>query len=399
MIQKDKIVFLGDFSFPFGSAAGSRIKNLLEAFLAIGLECYVWTLGDIVVESNELASEKLISCVINQGSAGRAKDDSRFFKSLRHWWKFNHVSVEKIKKLRIMGVSYVYLYGSLISALPIAKRLRDEGFIVVIDQNEAPESFEGQGSFLNPNYWNFRLGFYHLFKAVEGVCSITHVIRGRLRIDDERCLVVPSVEDFSIQPEDRLGCNKTIPTFLYLGRFLSRDLPGEMLRLMFALHTLGLDFKMNLVGNIDHGSDYYRKWDELCRSDPEFEAKINFCGRIDDIEVRKLLRESHFAIILRREHLAERASFPTRLVEYLKYGCCVISSAVGDIPMYFTKGSDILFYDKENPDETVKEITSLANAPSEMKAFSQRSFQNARARFDRGKHCERLLEFFRKFNN
>lgn len=88
------------------------------------------------------------------------------------------------------------------------------------------------------------------------------------------------------------------------------------------------------------------------------EKRINFVSSDNFEEVANYLAECEAGFLLRRDHIVNQVSFPTKLAEYLASGCWVISTDMNwDISDYFRKFNiGVLISPKEEPLVMAKKI-------------------------------------------
>ena len=90
-----------------------------------------------------------------------------------------------------------------------------------------------------------------------------------------------------------------------------------------------------------------------------------------------------------------RARFPWKIGEYLASGRPVITSAVGEIPRYFTDGEDALIARPDDEDDFVSKIELVAKNPALADCIGAAGRELALREFHYSSYGERLLRFAR----
>ena len=98
-------------------------------------------------------------------------------------------------------------------------------------------------------------------------------------------------------------------------------------------------------------------------------------------------------MLTRRNARTEKLSFPTRLVEYLRYGRPVLVSDVGDVSRYLRDGREAVLLDPENPFKIAEAMAGLILRNDRGAEIGRRGREAGARAFDRKKHAARLLEF------
>jgi glycosyltransferase involved in cell wall biosynthesis len=153
----------------------------------------------------------------------------------------------------------------------------------------------------------------------------------------------------------------------------------------------GVDVTLDLIGHYDAtaGGRHLRA---LCAEDPALGRAIRFLGSLSDRALEDHLAGSDGLVLTRRKARTEELSFPTRLVEYLRFGRPVFVSQVGDISHYLTEG-EVVFLDPTDPRRMADAIAAVASRPDRGAAIGCRGREAGARVFDRKTHAARLLDF------
>lgn len=383
-----RLLIIGKFPFPVGAAASKRIENISSGFIANGWEVDVVNFGE--------ADSKGESTI-----AGLDHNPLFPLKKGRIWpgqWALfisPRCLARRLPALcaaRNYDAAYVYGRAASINK-PIFAALKRAKVFIINDINEAPEHFYGTGGRLSPNYWNGWLGFHRSALRSDLVAGISREICDYYKKKGVSALCIPSIEDFESGPlpfpewDSEQG-----PNLLYVGAMFERDRPSWMLSLLGVLAQKGVPFKLNLVGSFLERRDAQKLLQKVVCEYPSLEPRLVKHGRVSDVKLNELTAASSFCFILRRDNIAERCSFPTRLVEYLRAGRCVISSQVPDVPLYLRDKKDAILLPQADLvwDASILEEFFADFKKSRKLAGSGRS--QAEVSFCRNEHMRRLIE-------
>lgn len=383
-----RLLIIGKFPFPSGSAASGRVQNVANGFLANGWSVDVLTFGED-----------------NQSVAGV---DSRINHQLIHplpkgrvWpgqWALFIAPILVARDLPAVceAQSYdaVYVYGRAASInLPIFRALKKIGVPIVNDINEAPEHFYGKGGRFSPNYWNGWLGYHRVACQADLIAGISEEICHYYAKKNVATYCMPSVETFDrMAPEFPHWNCADGPEILYMGAMFERDRPDWMLAILGQLAEQGVTFRLHLIGSYASRPSAQQILVDAISSYPALKDRVVEHGRVSDGELENLIASAAICFVLRRDHVAERCSFPTRLVEFLKAGRCVISSNVPDVPHYLTHGGHAILLGQESLERDADVLKEFFNDPIRTQKLAEAGRKQAEIVFCAKQHTARLIE-------
>lgn len=377
-----KILFLASVPYPDGWAASSRIRNLVEGFRANCWQADVLIFGRPQSESQPSLAPHVI-WGLPKVRGGRLGQQYAYYLAPRSLAK-HLADVPNIDEY-----DYVYLYARAYSIVsPLVRAFRRRKIPVIVDVNEAHSHFSGLGGVFSPNYWNSYFGYRFAIPRADYVACISKELFHFYANIGAKPLLLPSVEIYDQEPKK---IRSKPVTFLYSGSFYERDSPKEMLDLVEGLIKKGLKLSFCVTGPYEENpqADQYLERIRSCKS---LKSNTRLLGRLSAKEYSELRQSADFGFILRRDHHAERASFPTRLVEYIKYGLIPITSDVPDVPNYLEHGKDAVFAKNYSPGETTDYIVKLCHRDERMHDMVVQAYASGKRNFCANANVARLIQ-------
>jgi glycosyltransferase involved in cell wall biosynthesis len=149
---------------------------------------------------------------------------------------------------------------------------------------------------------------------------------------------------------------------------------------------------LDVIGHYE-GTREGRSFARQCAEDPLLRSSVSFRGSLSDDALRRHLAQSDGLVLTRRDAPTETLSFPTRLVEHLRYGRPVFVSDVGDVSRYLEDGEEVALLHPRDPMWAAATIAAVAGRPDRGAELGRRGREAAARAFDRTRHAARLLEF------
>lgn len=377
-----KILFIASVPYPNGWAASARIRNLVEGFRSNSWEAEVLIFGRPEIESMPSMAPHVKWCIPDI-RGGRLGQQYAYYLAPRALAK--QIAVEP----DFDDYDYIYLYARAFSVVsPLVHAFRRRKIPVIVDVNEAHSHFSGLGGVLSPNYWNSYFGYrFGILKADYIACISKELMHFYTNLGGHP-LLLPSVEFYDQEPK-KFSANPI--TFLYSGSFYERDSPNVMLDLVEELIRRGLKLRFCVAGPYDH-SPQAVQYLERIQSSHYLKSHTSLLGRLPEQEYSELRQAADFGFILRRDHHAERASFPTRLVEYIKHGVIPITSDVPDIPDYLEHDKDAVILQNNDLDKTTEYLTQLCHNNERMRCMMVQAYEAGKRHFCAKKNVARIIQ-------
>lgn len=377
-----KILFLASVPYPDGWAASARIRNLVDGFCSNSLEADVLIFGRPESESQPSLAPRVKWC-FPQVRGGKLGQQYAYYLAPRSLAK--HLA----DVANVDEYDYVYLYARPYSVVsPLVRAFRRRKIPVIVDVNEAHSHFSGLGGVFSPNYWNSYFGYRFAIPRADYIACISQELVNYYAGLGAKPLLLPSIEFYDQEPNK---IRSKPLTFLYSGSFYERDAPGVMLGLVEDLIRKGLKMSFCVSGPYEQNPEAVKYLDRIRTSD-SLNVNTRLLGRLPAKEYSELRQSADFGFILRRDHHAERASFPTRLVEYIKYGVIPITSDVPDIPDYLEHDRDAVFTQKKSPCETTDYLAKLCHSDERMRDMMLQAYESGRRNFCANANVARLIQ-------
>jgi glycosyltransferase involved in cell wall biosynthesis len=384
----NRLLIIGKFPYPRGAAASMRIKNIAEGFVSHGWSVDVINFG--VPSSNE---EVLDSDIEHQ--LLYPLPEGKFWPEQWALFVAPRYLARKLSSLCTdRGYHAAYVYGRVTSVnSPIFNALKRAGVFIINDINEAPEHFYGKGGRWSPNYWNGWFGYHRTALQADLIAGISQEICKYYQSKGMSTYCIPSVENYEAMPEPFPAWKPGVdPEILYVGAMFERDRPDWMLKVLGSLAQQGVLFKLNLVGAYSSRPSALKLLAEVFVEYPILENRVVQYGRVADDTLRRLMSDSAFCFVLRRDHITERCSFPTRLVECLKAGRCVISSTVPDVPDYLTHGDHAILLGQDCLMQDAAVLAEFLNDPTRTQNVAAAGRKQAELVFCAKQHVAQLIK-------
>ncbi|MFN7875410.1 MAG: glycosyltransferase [Pirellula sp.] len=403
-----KIVMIGQFLFPSGSASAARIRNLALGFVENGCEVSVVPTAPLPKSASQakpnLPGIRVFSLSKYPGSGFVPQRNSFLRKPF--WFISNQLAALRSRSvvaslIHNKNCDLAIFYGRSWSVLsPSLNECRKNGVTSLIDVVELSSQFGGFGGGLSPIYWDWQRMEKKIASHFQGVVTISRGLQDYYQQRGcKHTLVVPSIEGWDG------GQSSSIDTetpneklrILYVGALLERDSPSSIAKLISGFKANGyLQFDIRIAGKYaetSEGKSVERSW----RAQKEVGSSVTFLGRLSDEELAREFSRADFFLLTRKNSMEEACAFPTRLVEYIKAKRPVIVSNVGDIGLYLKDGVNAVFLDEKNPIHTAKRIEHLSRDKIAMTNMITNAYIVGSESFNRRNQCGRIVDFANGF--
>jgi glycosyltransferase involved in cell wall biosynthesis len=406
------VVIAGPFWFPRGTAATARIRNL-----ALGLrECHARVHVLAMAPPPRMAGASRQGVLEFEGITyehvapiGAAVDGwldadrtiprlrRRLLDRLAWFGSTSGATLAARKRLRRLidrgECDLLLIYdSSALRMTPLVRLSRARGVTSILDVVETAEQLcreRSAGPLDVVANWDIAVGLSKTATLFDGLTVITTGLEAFYR--ERGCLktlVLPSIESWPAAPPPEPTANRSF-RLTSVGSLLPRDAPELLLEAMRILAQRGVDVTLDLVGHYEATAGG-RRLRELCAQDPALGRVV--LGALSDAALQAQLLGSDGLVLTRRQARTEELSFPTRLVEYLRFGRPVFVSAVGDISRYLKEG-EAVFLDPGDARGMAEAIAAVASRPDRGALIGCRGREAGARAFDRKTHAARLLEF------
>jgi glycosyltransferase involved in cell wall biosynthesis len=404
------VVIVGYFWFPHGSASGARVRNLALGLRECGARVHVIGMapqprlegdGNAVVHEYEGVTYEYAAPTA--ASTDGWRDADRSIPRLRHGlvhkvrWFAGLYGAAPFARRRLREridrgqCDLMVAYDrSAVRMTPIVRLCRSRGIVSVLDVVEVSEHLSR--SRLNAIYWDSLAGTRATPRLFDGLTVISAGLETLYRAQGcPHTLILPSIEAWPIEPPPRPTDNEVF-RLAYVGRFPPRDAPDMLIGAMRILAHANVPVALDVIGHYE-GTERGRYFARLCSEDAALGRAVTFHGSLSDAALAARLAASDGLVLTRRKARTEELSFPTRLVEYLRYGRPVFVSDVGDVSRYLRDGHDAVLLHPTDPARIAAQVADVVRNPERAIDIGRRGRESGRRSFDRRVHAARLLGF------
>lgn len=406
------IVIVGPFWFPHGSASAARIRNYALGLRDCGASVHVIAMAppprlNGVVPRTGLDHEGISYEYVAPTDAvavgwrdaqrsiprlrNRLDDKLRWFAGMYAATPFARRRLRERIAARACDLVLVYDRSALRMA-PLVRLCRARGVTSVLDVVEVNDKLKRPRT--SVLYWDFEVGRRAIARLFDGLTVISSGLEALYRARGcDRTLIVPSIEEWAAAPARPVEPTGNASFRLtYVGALLPRDAPDLLLDAVRIAAGRGVPVTLDLIGHYA-GTERGRRLARLCAEDPVLGRAVRFLGSLGDEALAERLSGSDGLVLTRRKARAEELSFPTRLVEYLRYGRPVFVSDVGDVSRYLRDGSEAVLLHPTDPARVADAITAVATSDDRGAGIGRRGREAGARSFDRKRHAARLLDF------
>lgn len=401
MKHKLRILIIGWFKFPFGSASASRVRTLAKGLLENGADVRVITKSRISFRPEDLdytgsTTWKGIhyECVNQYEQPGRRwsfrERLSNHVGAIARSWKRTKDIIEK------GDCNVILIYGPNASGnLPLVRTARRYGVSVFHDIVEWHPRTAFRAGLLDPMFYDDWMGRRLTPLGCNGIIAISSFIAEKYRKLNMLCLVVPSVYDFSTSAHSIALRREEINgqfVALYAGTCKRGDGFERLRDAIRYVASQGCPIRLHIVGT-DGLSGPAAKQRQICEQDDMLRSRVRFLGRVSDEQYPKVLTHASCLVLPRPDSQIVRAAFPTRLPEFLSSGRPVLTSDVPDVPHYLDAGVHAEIVRGDSPKALAQGLLKLWKDPSRAENIGRAGQRRCREVFDYRQHTEKLYIF------
>jgi glycosyltransferase involved in cell wall biosynthesis len=381
--------------FPYGYASTNRIISYARGFIAHHKEVMVICFRK--TETKEDMKNKSVEGIYRDIhfkylSNSNIKIDSFYKKQLYallmniNLFFFSLVNLNK-------STFSIYYSSHTTSALILKITSWLKGSILLKEENEHPSIRVEARSFI-PTYI-FKKIHYSLF---DGLLLMTNNLITHFRNDlhSKKPLLhvkmTVDIERFQIADIER---KKTIT---YCG-ILNDAKDGIDILIDAFARIAGLfpEYRLLLIGTgftkTDH-QKYIQMVSELNLSD-----KVIFSGDVSNDLVPRYLMESSILVLARPDSLQAQQGFPTKLGEYLATGNPVITTSVGEIPIYLKDGVNAFIALPGNVDSLTAKLTEVLKNQKGADEIGLNGRKTTLEYFNNITQTKEILDFYQKIKD
>lgn len=407
--MKSNIVYVaGEFSFPVGQASTERIRNIAYGFVENGYEVVIIPLMPNYTALGgmyEIISyDSGISYVQHDFKKGSDNDSSTKIGNVSYldkikWFINSYSSIitfnKNVERKNIVEPkSIVFLYGrSFVKLKGLFDLFRRANCYVIFDLVEIPESYNGPGGKLNPIFWDWKFASKYIPSRSFGLTAISNFIFDRYKNDNDNITVAPATTSIPEElPSYSVPSNRSV-RMLYLGALVDKDAPDYMFEVLsrYCKKYSDLSIELIVAGRYEQTSAG-KAWVKYLSEHEILKSRVTLRGELSTEEMEQELSICDAIILLRRNSEIECASFPTRLVEFLRSGRPLISSDFGDVGHYLEHGHDSILLPVDDVESAADALYTTLSNQELMDSMAENGFNKLGKFFDRRNVVESIID-------
>jgi len=405
MQRERRILIIGWFTFPFGSATASRVRTLAKGLNEHGLEVFVITTARIPLRSSDQTRTGELSWMdIRYETHNCYEENDKVKPSLaRRTWNYIKATCKSWirihQMLRGKHFSGIMICGnvSMISHLPVVILAWLNKVAIFYDIVEWFPVSKFKGGFINPRFYDDWLGRHLPLLFSRGVISISSYIFNKYTRYQIPCLLVPSVFDssldftrHSVSQKSRFEHTEFI--LIYAGTCKDGDGFEILLEAVKIAILNSCPARLNVLGT-DGLSGSALEQRKICEQDEILCSCVNFLGRVSDEEYFSAISSADCLVLPRPNCQIARAAFPTRLPEFLATGIPVLTTNIPDIPKYLDAGVHAEIVPEDTPNALASGILKLWQEPDRARKIGLAGQERGLQAFDYRQHTLKLCQF------
>jgi glycosyltransferase involved in cell wall biosynthesis len=343
------VLYVGNFFFPDGNAAGKRVHGNIKAMQEAGYNtaCLCFRKNGIKDDAY-LCSDKIDGTEVYTVPYCQGLDRMNNRKPMQ---AFRRVFSKVSRNAQIVAVVMYGTLGSTTFNLSVCKFAKKNGIRVLYDYVDLFDT-QAKSNYLRYliKKWDLKVMENRVLPACDGYITISSYLKNAVPKPSCAVIVPPLVVSVADKPAE--AADHTI-TVAYASVITDKGRPVQewkdridaMISAFYDLYTVhGVEnFKLRFIGFTkkellemleDHLRDAYEKKIKAV------ETKIEFLGPMSNVQTQKLIYDSDFTILLRDSKTSTNAGFPTKVSESVALGVPVITNVTSDIGSYIDDGEN-----------------------------------------------------------
>ncbi len=358
-MDKNIIIYIGNFSFPFGNASGKRVygngKLLREAgyeTIFVGMKEGLSSETTLEATKKEFDGFEYYNFPYPRGSKDWI-DYKGVFKKFIHW-------IQDKKDV----TAAIICYGSPRLSIFISKLshwARQHDIKIISDCVDWLESKTGNLIFDVAKTFDTYYQKAIANKRVDGVICISSYLAEYYKKAGKRTVIIPPLSDHISQKIPQKA--QSAVQMVYAGSPFRKkvevkdlatlkDRVDKMIDILKVLKDEGIEFKFYYFG-LDK-ENYLTAFPGQTDAINYLGDNVVFCGFQDNSVVTKKVAEADFTFLVRDRKKSTMAGFATKVSESISYGTPVITTRTSDIDTYLADGEQALFVDANDLTESAR---------------------------------------------
>jgi glycosyltransferase involved in cell wall biosynthesis len=379
-VEKQKIVYVGPFSFPNGGAAARRILGNAKSLRAAGYNVIIGS-GQLSDNKTEYTMDRFDDFEVHSLGERTAENLPSFLKNL----KYLSIGKKTITWLDNMVVkpSVIILYSGyspyFMRLLPWCKKNNVKLVFDAVEWYEATSTFK---AILSPYYWNIELAMRYYSVKTGNIIAISSYLKKYYESKKASVIVVPPTIDtnaFLVNIPEKISTKLVIA---YTGTPGHKDLFNNYLEAIIRTDFSGERIIFKVAGLTVEDILKYPALRER-NIEKEFPGCIATVGVVSHSHAIDVVGQADFSVLLRKPTRVAQAGFPTKVVESLTVGTPVIANLTSDLQHYLKDGENSFVCNDYTPDsliEVLEKILKLSN--NEINEMRTKARNTAESYFD-----------------
>jgi len=342
-LNKKTIIYIGNFLFPNGNAAASRVLNNAKILRDLGY--YVVFISP---SSNEIFKEKIFVdgfIVYNYKHPNTIIQSLYTFTSIKYIVKIiNNIGVKKIHSL------ILYNYSSF-NSFKLLNFSKKNNFLLFFDITEWYRYNIGKsagGNFIYVLVKNIdsEIRMRYLSFKSDGVIVISKYLENYYSKKINTINLPPLVDlnDSKWYSNNNDIKEKIVLTTIGMPNF-NKESIFDFIEILSDLSETH-EFHLNIIGVEEKRLILLDN--KIKKHLLNLGSKLKIHGRVSHKDCIKILSESDFFIFIRKKSIVTKAGFSTKFVESISAGCPVITNDTGDLNLYLRNGYNGYLLDVTN---------------------------------------------------
>lgn len=368
--HKNKVLYVGNFSFPMGNAAGKRVYANGKLFRELGYEVIFVGMDKKIDASIPLKNTKSIYDGFTYYNFSYPRHNTDWLRYKREFKKL--IKLLEEEEL-IQHLCLVIYYGeprfSIFLTLLI-RYLRRRNIKVVSDCVDWLTTKTGHYLFDLAKGLNDAYEMIYANIKTDGIITISSYLASYY--EDQGCntVIIPPLslyEDVTVEPISSEG--DIVITYAgepfrkglkAINRNTLKDRIDKTVILLYEAKKKGCHFLFHIYGFTKE--EYLMALPSQKKYLDKLEPNIVFHGYKQNIEVMERVKNSDFTILIREVNRDTTAGFPTKISESISCGTPVITNRTSDLKYYIIEGKNGFFLDiseKRKASEKITQILSM----------------------------------------
>jgi glycosyltransferase involved in cell wall biosynthesis len=362
-----KILYIGNFEFPYGNAAGKRVYGNGKLFRAIGYDTLF--IGMNQTNINTSVNIQDTKCVFDNFQYYNIGYPKKNIEWLNYKDIFenviNFIEEENIKS----DLDAIIYYGSPRLSLFIyllIKWCKNNNIKIISDSVDWLSSNSNNIIFNIIKFLDTTYQKAYLNKRVDGVIAISTYLSKYYTDSGVNTIVIPPLAFESIINIDKFNLKNNELNICYAGLPFRKNnlitnpkiLKDRIDRTIILFSKLiNISFVFNIYGFTKE--EYLKVLPNQKIYIDKLNKNIVFHGYVDNAQVIDNIKKADFTILLRDIKKDTMAGFPTKVSESLSYGTPVITTNTSDLGMYIDDGLNGFFLDIDDEDKALIKLKKI----------------------------------------